>query len=81
MAEQPAGPIVDGLGVTIDLADGDLVADALVIAKVVDENGNVSVSVSSNPSMSWLDELGLIVAASDLVRRPAPVEHRDDTGA
>ncbi len=70
MADQPAGPILDGLGVTIDLADGDLVSDALIIAKIVDADGNVTVSLSSNETMSWLDQLALLVAGSDIVRRP-----------
>ncbi len=70
MADQPAGPILDGLGVTIDLADGDLVSDAVVIAKIVDTDGNVTVSLSSNETMSWLDQLALLVAGSDIVRRP-----------
>lgn len=68
MPDQPAGPILDGLGVSIDLADGDLVSDVVIIAKVIDSDGNVSVSISSNESLSWLDELGLISAASDVVR-------------
>jgi hypothetical protein len=66
--DQPIGPILDGLGVTIDLAEGDLVSDAVVVAKVVDSDGNVAVALSSNESLSWLDELGLISAASDVVR-------------
>jgi hypothetical protein len=64
------GPILDGLGVVIDLADGDLVADALVIAKVVSDDGSVSVSLSTSDAMSWLDQLALVTAASDVVRRP-----------
>lgn len=70
MTDQPAGPILDGLGVTIDLADGDLVENAIVIAKVLGPDGGVTVSLSSSESMSWLDQLGLLVAGSDVVRQP-----------
>ncbi len=77
MADQPAGPILDGLCVTIDLADGDLVESALVITKVVDADGGVTVSLSSNESMSWLDQLGLITAANDVVRS-TQYGHRDE---
>lgn len=63
MTDQPIGPILDGLGVTIDLADGDLVSDAVVVAKVVDADGNVSVALSSSESASWLDQFGLVAAA------------------
>lgn len=77
MAEQPAGPIIDGLGIVIDLEDGDLVADAVILTKVVTADGEVSLSVSSSESMSWLDQLGVIAAASDLVRG-RPYTRRDE---
>lgn len=77
MSDQPAGPILDGLGVTIDLSDGDLVSDAVVIAKVVDGEGNVTVSLSSSESMSWLDQYGLLSAAHRVVIS-ANFETRDD---
>lgn len=79
MTDQPAGPILDGLGVTIDLGIGDLVSDALVIAKVVSDDGEVTVALSSNESMSWLDQLGLVVAAGDVIRSPRfETRHTDD---
>ncbi len=69
MTDQPIGPVLDGLGVTIDLADGDLVSDAVVIAKVVSADGDVTVALSSSESMSWLDQFGLISAANAVVSR------------
>ncbi len=77
MTDQPSGPILDGLGVTIDLSDGDLVSDAVVIAKVVTEDGSVTVSLSSSESMSWLDQFGLIAAANQVVVS-THFETRDD---
>lgn len=77
MTDQPAAPILDGLGVTIDLSDGDLVSDAVVIAKVVDGDGNVTVSLSSSESMSWLDQFGLLSAAYR-VTISSHFETRDD---
>ncbi len=77
MADQPAGPILDGLGVTIDLNKGDLVSDAVVIAKVITEDGSVTVSLSSSESMSWLDQFGLIAAAHRVVVN-SNFETRDD---
>ncbi len=67
MTDQPAGPILDGLGLTIDLNEGDLVSDAVVIVKVITEDGSVTVSLSSSESMSWLDQFGLIAAANRVV--------------
>ncbi len=77
MTDQPAGPIIDGLGVTIDLSDGDLVSDAVVIAKVVTADGGVTVALSSSESMSWLDQFGLIAAANRVVVS-THFETRDD---
>ena len=62
--EQPAGPVVDGLGATLTLADGDLVASVLVIAKVVDADGEVSLCLGCGEGMSWLDRLGGSIATA-----------------
>ncbi len=76
MTDQPIGPVLDGLGVTIDLADGDLVEDAVVLAKVVDADGGVTLSISSSEAQSWLDQLGLVTAGYHLLRHAA-YETRD----
>lgn len=67
---------MDHLGVTLDLEDGDLVASAVLLAKVVDENGNVSVGIGPSDGCSWLEQLGLVSAADSLVRQG--FERRDD---
>lgn len=68
MSEQQAGPVLDGLGITLDLGDGDLVASALVIAKVVTDDGHVTLLIAESEGMSWLDQYGLIAASTDLIR-------------
>jgi hypothetical protein len=65
---QQAGPIIDGLGITLDLDDGDLVASAMVVAKVVREDGQVTILIADSEGMTWLDQYGLVAAASDLIR-------------
>lgn len=77
MTGTPTGPILDGLGVTFELSEGDLIADALVIAKVVDSNGDVSVMLGSSEHCSWLDQLGLLTAASGIIGSGG-FEQRDD---
>lgn len=78
MAEQPLGPVIEGLGAAIDLDDGDLVESALVISKVVRADGNVTVSLSNSAGMSWLEQLGLITAAGQIVN-DRPFDHPDCT--
>lgn len=77
MADQPIGPILDGLGVTIDLDDGDLIESALVLAKHVDADGLVSLSLASSDGMSWLEQLGLLAAAQQIVNSQH-WDHPDD---
>lgn len=68
MTCQPAAPIVEGLDLRIDIDEGGLIANAVLIAKVVDENGNVGISISSSPGTSWLDELDLVTAATEMIK-------------
>lgn len=69
MSEQPIGPILDGLGTTIDLDDGDLVASAFVIAKVVEANGDVSLALASSDGLSWIEQNGLLASAQQIVNQ------------
>lgn len=67
MTEQPIGPILDGLGVTIDLEDGDLIESAVVLLKTVDSSGAVGVEIANSAGMDWLAQLALITAAQRIV--------------
>jgi hypothetical protein len=63
MAEQPIGPVLDGLGITVDLDDGALLETALVVAKVVTLDGTVVIGLYSPTGMTWFDQYALICAA------------------
>jgi len=76
MAEQPIGPILDGLGVTIDLDEGALVENALVLGKVVQPDGTVTLMATYSDGMSWLEQLGLIAAAKQMTDG-TPWQHGD----
>jgi hypothetical protein len=78
MTEQPAGPILDGLGVTLDLAEGDLVASAIVLAKVVNTEGDVALVIGSSEGISWLEQLGLVTAGADLISPDRWARTEDD---
>lgn len=67
MAEQPVGPILDGLGVTVDLDDGELVESALILAKTVDADGEVALMVASSTGLTWIDQAGLLAAAQQVM--------------
>ena len=60
---QPVGSVLTGLDITISLREGDLVAGAVVLTKVVDSDGKVRLNSSWAPGMSWLERLGMLHAA------------------
>ena len=69
------GQIVDAEGVAFDLDDGDLVAGVVVLAKIVNAvDGSVTLGLGSSESNSWLEDLGLITAALQVVNSGGMVE-------
>lgn len=78
MTEHPIGPILDGLGTTIDLDEGDLVASAFVIAKVVEPNGEVSLAIASSEGLSWIEQNGLLTSAQQIVSQVSIGRKGDD---
>jgi len=77
MSDQPIGPILDGLGATLDLDDGDLVESVVVIAKIVGPDGQASLSIADSEGMSWIDRIGMLAAAQQVVQQ-VPFEYRDE---
>jgi hypothetical protein len=69
VTEQAIGPILDGLGNTLELDDGDFVVSAFVVAKVVDKDGDVSLMLSSSDGLSWIDQNGLLTSAQQIVNQ------------
>lgn len=63
MADQQIGQLLDTLGVTADLDDGDLPVDALVLIKVVKADGVVSFVKGVSESLDWITSLGMLSAA------------------
>lgn len=69
MADQPVGDILDSLGVELDLDEGDLIASAVVLAKVIKEDGGVTLAYAHSEGICWIETVGLITAGSDIVRQ------------
>jgi hypothetical protein len=79
VTDRTLGDLIDSLGVTLNLDDDDLVSDAIIITKIINANSEVSVSIGKSESLTWLDELGLLVAANDIVRSEG-FTNRDNPG-
>jgi hypothetical protein len=77
MPEQKVGELLDSLGVTIDLADGDMVSDAIVIAKTITAEGEVGLVITKSEATSWIDELGLMAAAQQIMQCGSGFEQRE----
>lgn len=67
MPDQPAGPIVDGLGVTLDLEEGALVSDCILIAKVINPDGQPGIAISESDALDWITQYALVKAAERII--------------
>lgn len=70
---QPIGRLVDSLGVEHRPADGELVLGAVVLLKVMEPDGEVSMRSAWSPGLSWMERVGMHQAAaqSELPQRGA----------
>jgi hypothetical protein len=64
--EQPIGDILDGLGITAGIDDGELVAGAVVILKVLQDDGRTRLSVSHSDGLGWIERAGMLTVAQDV---------------
>lgn len=78
MSDKPVGPVIDGLGVTLDLDDDDLVTSALVVAKVIAADGTVSLFLGESDGLCWIDRAGLLSAAQNVTQQVPFVEREDE---
>lgn len=60
---EPIGNLLDSLGVMHSPEEGDLVASAVVLLKVLAEDGDVSLRIVASDGLSWIERLGMLRAA------------------
>ncbi|MFJ6073693.1 hypothetical protein ACIQFU_23100 [Streptomyces sp. NPDC093065] len=77
MADQPVGQILDALGVTLDLDEGDMPVDAHAIMKIVKADGTVSLVKAVSESLDWITTLGMLTAALE-IENGGYVDSRND---
>lgn len=66
--EQPAGPLLDALGVTLPVESNQQLVECLVIGKVVDfSTDQTRLALGSHPGLDWIGELGLLHAALKVI--------------
>jgi hypothetical protein len=69
VTEQKLGDILDGLGVTLDLGEEDIVTSAVVLCKVVKADGTVTLGYAQSDGMCWIEGVGMLTAGSDIARQ------------
>lgn len=70
-SRSPAGPVLDGLGVTLDLDEHEQVTDVLVLVKTKNfDSDAVAVQAQSGSSPDWVSVLGLYHACRRLLVDP-----------
>jgi hypothetical protein len=63
MAGQPLGQLLDSLGVTHEPDDGELIASAFVLLRVIDPDGTEAVRYAKSDGMSWVEIIGMLEVA------------------
>jgi len=62
MAEIPIN--LNALGITVELEEGQMIVDAVLIARVVSaEDSQTRLMLANTPGMDWIIQTGLIAAA------------------
>lgn len=75
--QHPAGPVLDELGVTLDLDPQDRVTEVMVLAKVTNlDTGRVALVIADN-GLDWIAQRGLHSAAQHVLDDTEPVDCDD----
>ena len=78
MTHQKIGRILDNLGVELDLGEGDLIASALVLTKIIKPDGTVTLGYAQSDGMCWIEGIGMLTAGCDIVRQGYADDDEDD---
>ncbi|WP_432136819.1 hypothetical protein [Streptomyces sp. bgisy154] len=63
---RPIGDVVDSLGIRATVDDGELVAGAIVILKVIDKDGATRLSLAHSEGLCWIERCGMLRVAERL---------------
>jgi hypothetical protein len=64
--QQPIGDVIDGLGITSAISEGELVAGAVVLFKVLQADGSIRLSLSHSEGLGWIERAGMLRVAEVL---------------
>lgn len=68
MSERTVGDLLDTLGVTFDLEDGQQVTEVVVLGKVADfEHSGTALVIGVSDGLDWIAQRGLISTAQHIL--------------
>lgn len=67
-ADQPVGPLLDALGVTIELGPNQHLTECVVLGKIIDIDDNTTgLVVGASLGCDWISQRGLVAAAQHIL--------------
>lgn len=58
--------VLDQLGLTLDIDEGDMISDAILVMKIHRPDGEVYVATRATEGTDWVTARGLVAAAEDV---------------
>jgi len=78
VAEQQIGQMLDAIGLTADIDEGDMAMDAIVILKVIKADGSVHLVKGRSDAVDWVTALGMVTAAQAVENSGYSLADEDD---
>jgi hypothetical protein len=78
VVQKSVGSLLDALGITVDLDNGELVSGAVVILEVIEDDGETSLQIIEGEGTSWVHTLGMLHAALQMAS--SNFGHKEDHG-
>ncbi|MBQ1163482.1 hypothetical protein KBZ21_36420, partial [Streptomyces sp. A73] len=76
--EQQVGQMLDAIGLTADIDEGDMALDAIVILKVIKADGSVHLVTGRSDAVDWVSALGMVTAAQAVENSGYSLADEDD---
>jgi hypothetical protein len=73
VSDQKIGELLDTLGVTLDIDDGQQVTEVVVLAKLSDfDSGGTAVVLGASEGLDWITQRGIMSAAQHVMDKDPP---------
>lgn len=70
MSDQAAGPILDALGVRLDLDEHQHLSEVVLVGKLINaEDGETALILTASDGTDWVAQLGLLAAGRAVVEQ------------